>query len=95
MLVSVVENGHSQEVRSENYYLAGKTGTAQIAGPGGYLELATNHTFAGFGPASNPRLALVVKYEQPQRDWADSTAGPVFKEVMEYALHYLGVPEDR
>jgi len=95
MLVSVVENGHSQEVRSENYYLAGKTGTAQIAGPGGYLELATNHTFAGFGPASNPRLALVVKYEQPQRDWADSTAGTVFKEVMEYALHYLGVPEDR
>lgn len=95
MLVSVIENGHSTEVKSSDYYLAGKTGTAQIAGKGGYSESATNHTFAGFGPAGNPRIALVVKYEQPQRDWADSTVGPVFRDVMKFALGYLGVPKER
>lgn len=95
MLVSVIENGHSKEAKSANYYLAGKTGTAQIAGKGGYLEHVTNHTFAGYGPASNPKIALVVKFEQPGRDWADSTAGPVFRDVMKFALEYLGVPRER
>ena len=95
MLVSVIENGHSKEAKSANYYLAGKTGTAQIAGKGGYLEHVTNHTFAGYGPASNPKIAVVVKYEQPERDWADSTVGPVFRDVMKFALEYLGVPRER
>jgi len=95
MLVSVIENGHSKEAKSANYYLAGKTGTAQIAGKGGYLEHVTNHTFAGYGPASSPKIALVVKFEQPERDWADSTAGPVFRDVMKFALEYLGVPKER
>ena len=95
MLVSVIENGHSKEAKSANYYLAGKTGTAQIAGKGGDLEHVTNHTFAGYGPASNPKIAVVVKYEQPERDWADSTVGPVFRDVMKFALEYLGVPRER
>ena len=95
MLVSVIENGHSKEAKSADYYLAGKTGTAQIAGKGGYLEHVTNHTFAGYGPASNPKIAIVVKFEQPRRDWADSTAGPVFRDVMKFALGYLGVPKER
>lgn len=99
MLVQDVENGHSKGSRLSDYYLAGKTGTAQIAGKGGYLEVGTNHTFAGFGPASNPRITLVVKFEQPHmdplRDYADYTAGPVFKDVMKFALNYLGAPKDK
>ncbi len=95
MLVSVVESGHSKGSQIGNYYLAGKTGTAQIAGKGGYTE-ETNHTFAGFGPAgSTPRVVLVIKYEEPNRPWADATAGPVFKDVMKFALSYLGAPRER
>lgn len=95
MLVSVVESGHSKGSQIGNYYLAGKTGTAQIAGKGGYTD-ETNHTFVGFGPAaSTPRVVLIVKYEEPNRPWADSTAGPVFKDVMKFALSYLGAPKER
>lgn len=95
MLISDIENGHSKATKLKDYYLAGKTGTAQIAGKGGYIEDATNHTFAGFGPATNPKIVLVVKFEEPKSAWADYTAGPVFKEVMDFTLKYFALPKDK
>lgn len=94
MMVSVIENGHSKGNRLPHYYLAGKTGTAQIPGGGGYTN-ETNHTFAGFGPANNPKIVLIVKFEAPERLWADTTAGPVFKEIMNFALQYYNIPYER
>lgn len=94
MMVSVVEKGHSQKARFENYYIAGKTGTAQIPGPGGYTE-ETNHTFAGFGPVNNPKIVAVIKYEAPQRAWAESTATVTFQKIMDYVIKYYGLPEER
>ncbi len=94
MLVSVVEKGHSTKARFDHYYMAGKTGTAQIAGPGGYTE-ETNHTFAGFGPVNNPKIVAIVKYEMPQRAWAESTATITFQKIMDYAIKYYGLPEER
>jgi len=91
MLVSVVEKGHSMNVRIPGYYLGGKTGTAQIAGPGGYT-METNQSFVGFGPADDPKFAILVKFEKPQRAWADSTAAPVFKDIAEFALKYYQIP---
>jgi cell division protein FtsI/penicillin-binding protein 2 len=93
MLTSVVEN-HYTRARIPGYYVAGKTGTAQIPGPGGYSE-ETNHTFAGFAPATNPELVLVVKYEKPDQHWAEQTTLPVFKDVLEYALNYYGFSHDK
>ena len=90
MLVSVVEN-HYKVARIEHYYVAGKTGTAQIAENGKYSEEKTNHTFAGFAPADDPKFVLVVKYEEPERKWAEQTALPVFRDVMKFALDYYGV----
>jgi len=94
MLISVVEKGHSYMAKLENYYVAGKTGTAQIAGEGGYTD-ASNHTFVGYFPANNPRFVLLVKYEAPQRDWAESTAAPTFKKIAEFAVKYYGIKEER
>lgn len=94
MLVSVVEN-HYQAAKINAYYVAGKTGTAQIAERGVYSADRTNHTFAGFAPASDPALVLVVKYEEPERQWAEQTALPVFKDVMRFALNYYAIPGDR
>ncbi|MDO8499351.1 MAG: penicillin-binding protein 2 [bacterium] len=94
MLVSVIENGHGKKARFNDYYIAGKTGTAQIAGKGGYTE-ETNHTFAGFAPASDPEFVLVVKYEAPQRLWAESTVLPVFKDIINFTLNYYAVRNDR
>ena len=91
MLVSVIENGQGINAELDGYYIAGKTGTAQIAGPGGYTE-ETNHTFAGFAPADDPEIVLVVKYEAPQRNWSSTTAAPTFRDVMKFVLDYYGIP---
>ncbi len=95
MLVSVVENGSSYiKTKLPDYYVGGKTGTAQIPGKGGYTD-ETNHTFVGFGAANDPRFVLVVKYEKPARQWAESTAAPVFKDIMQFALQYYGIAPER
>lgn len=95
MLVSVVETTYTKTARLANYFAAGKTGTAQVSNKGKYDLYRTNHTFAGFAPANDPRLVLIVKYEEPQQQWAESTAAPVFKDVMEYALKYYSIKGDR
>lgn len=95
MLISVIEHGHSQTEKLNNYYLAGKTGTAQIARSGRYSADDTNHTFIGYFPATDPKFVLLVKYETPQANWAESTAAPVFKDVAKFALDYYGVPGDK
>jgi cell division protein FtsI/penicillin-binding protein 2 len=95
MLVSVVENGKSYlKTKLPDYYMGGKTGTAQIPGKGGYSE-DTNHTFVGFATAKDPQFVLVVKYEKPARQWAESTAAPVFKDIMHFALQYYGIAPER
>ena len=94
MLVSVVDN-HYHLAKIPGYYVAGKTGTAQIAEAGKYSIDRTNQTFAGFAPATNPQFVLVVKYEEPQRLWAEQTALPVFHDLLKFALEYYAVPNDR
>jgi len=93
MLVSVVEK-HSTGARVEGYYVGGKTGTAQIANPGGY-SLETNQSFVGFVPADNPKFAILVKFEKPNRAWAESTASPVFADIAKFALEYYHIPPKR
>lgn len=94
MLTSVVENAYVNSVKMPDYYLAGKTGTAQIPGPGGYTE-ESNHTFAGFAPATDAKFVLVIKYEAPDREWTESTAAVVFKDITDFALDYYGIEKDK
>lgn len=90
MLVSVVEN-HYKSARIPRYYVGGKTGTAQVAESGGYSDTRTNQTFVGFAPAENPQFVLVVKYEEPDKEWAEQSTIPVFKDVLSFALTYYGI----
>jgi stage V sporulation protein D (sporulation-specific penicillin-binding protein) len=95
MLISVIDNGSGyKRVKLDDYYVAGKTGTAQIAKGGKYSD-ESNHTFVGYFPATNPRFVLFVKYEAPQRQWAESTAAPVFKDVAKFLIDYYGIPPER
>ncbi len=94
MLVSVIDNGHTVAARIPKYYVAGKTGTAQIAGPGGYT-LETNHTFIGYAPASDPKFVVLVKYEKPKAVFADSTAAPTFKKIATFLLDYYSIAPER
>jgi len=97
MLVSVVENGHGKRAKVPGYYIAGKTGTAQVSRQGGlgYEEGVTIGTFAGYAPESNPRFAMVVRVDHPRDvQFAESSAAPLWGDIAKFALQYLEVPPD-
>lgn len=98
MLVSVVENGHGKRAKVPGYWIAGKTGTAQIAQNGGYSETAFNGSFAGFGPVEDPKFAMVVKIENPKSDnilFAESTVAPLFGQIAKFLLEYYRIAPTR
>lgn len=90
MLVRVVDEGHATAAGVEGYYVGGKTGTAQIAGPGGY-STETNHTFVGIAPIEEPKFVMLIKFEKPQRAFADSTTTPTFHKIAKFILDYYQV----
>jgi hypothetical protein len=72
--------------------VAGKTGTAQKAGVGGYQPGRHVPNFAGFAPADHPRCVAVVVLEEPQgKYYAADVAAPLFARVMSQALGILRV----
>ncbi|MFH1191851.1 MAG: penicillin-binding protein 2 [bacterium] len=95
MLVSVVEEGHAKKAGVKGYYVAGKTGTAQVAENGVYGN-KTIHTFAGFAPVDEPKFVLIVKLDNPKTGiFAESTAVPLANKIIEFALNYYGVKPER
>ncbi len=98
MMVQVVEKGHGYQAAVPGYYIAGKTGTAQIPLPSklGYDPRKTIGSFAGFAPVNDPKFAILVKIDVP-RDviWAESSAAPVFGEVANELLNYYKIPPSR
>ena len=98
MLVNVVENGHGKRAGVDGYYVAGKTGTAQIPKKNGrgYEENAHIGSFAGFAPANDPKFAMLVRLDNPRDvEWAESSAAPLFGEISEFLLQYLQVKTER
>ncbi|MEK9183212.1 MAG: penicillin-binding protein 2 [Patescibacteria group bacterium] len=96
MLTTVVREGHGKKAGVEGYYIGGKTGTAQIPGTNGeYVESATNQTFIGFGPVDDPVFVMLVKYEEPERRFAEYTAVPTFGEIAKFLLQYLEIPPNK
>jgi len=98
MLVSVVENGHGKRARVPGYYIAGKTGTAQVAREGalGYDPDLSIGTFAGFGPIEDPKFVIVVKIDNPKTvRFAESTAAPAFGELAKFLLDYFQIRPTR
>lgn len=98
MLVSVVENGHGKRAGVPGYWVAGKTGTAQVAkkDEAGYEEDETIGSFAGYAPASDPKFAMLVKIDHPRDvQWAESSAAPLFGTMAKFLLNYLQVPPER
>jgi len=94
MLVNVIDNGQAEKAAVDGYYVGGKTGTAQIAGPGGYTT-DTNHTFAGFAPADDPAFVIIVKFHKPKRKFASMTAAPAFGRIARIALEYYQIAPSR
>jgi len=87
MLEFVVgDGGTAKQAEVPGYRVAGKTGTADRVGANGRYSGKTA-SFIGFAPADKPEFVVAVILQNPIRGYfGGSTAGPVFKDVMTYAL---------
>ncbi len=97
LLQSVLaKGGTGQPARVPGYLVAGKTGTAWIAGPHGYDKHRYTSTFVGIAPASHPRLVVAVVMHEPKGKLylGGYVSGPVFQKIMEGSLRILNVPPD-
>jgi cell division protein FtsI (penicillin-binding protein 3) len=78
------------------YRVGGKTGTAHKLVNGEYAERRYIASFAGFAPASNPRLVMIVTVDEPApgAHFGGQVAAPVFGRVMSGAMRLLDIPPD-
>jgi cell division protein FtsI (penicillin-binding protein 3) len=97
MMEGVVLFGTGKQAQLNGYSSAGKTGTAQKIDPQTHTYSKTMHvaSFAGFAPVNNPVIAVAVIIDSPQGNYyGASVSAPVFAEVAQQVLEYLGVRHD-
>jgi len=96
LLASVVEGGTGRAAVVEGYRIGGKTGTANKLGNDGRYTEKTRASFVGMAPINDPQIVVAVLIDAPTFDYrtGGSSAAPVFAEVMEQALHRMGVAPD-
>jgi cell division protein FtsI (penicillin-binding protein 3) len=92
ILKNVVSRGTGENAALAEHVVAGKTGTAQKAGRGGYMPGHYVGSFAGYVPADKPKLVMLVVIDEPRgQHYGGTVAAPVFREVAEATLRYMGV----
>jgi cell division protein FtsI (penicillin-binding protein 3) len=85
------------------YTEAGKSGTAEKIVDGVYAKDHNISSFVGFAPANDPRFVLIISIDDPERkiipgigkhQFGGVCASPIFREISQRALQYLGVTPD-
>ena len=97
MMEGVVLYGTGKGAQLNGYSSGGKTGTAQKVDPATHLYSKTMHiaSFAGIAPVNNPVIAVAVILDTPKGEYyGAAVSAPVFSEVAQQILEYLGVPHD-
>jgi len=97
MMEGVVLFGTGKSAQLDGYSSAGKTGTAQKIDPATHTYSKTMHiaSFAGFAPVNSPVIAVAVVLDSPKGAYyGASVSAPVFAEVAQQVLEYLGVQHD-
>ncbi len=98
MLISTIEEGTARRAKIPGYYLAGKTGTAQIPwsvlgeNRRGYSD-QTTQSFIGYGPL-NAEFVILVSLSQPDTPTAEVSVVPAFRELAKYIIDYKQIPPD-
>ncbi|MEM9532636.1 MAG: penicillin-binding transpeptidase domain-containing protein [Pseudomonadota bacterium] len=97
MMMETVTRGGGTGTRAAvpHYRVAGKTGTSRKASAQGYNNRYVA-TFAGFAPASDPRVVVVVSINDPSSEeyYGGQIAAPTFRTILEGALRLMDVPPD-
>ncbi len=78
--MQVVEEGTAKKARVAGLPIAGKTGTANKVAGGSYNQGSYRASFAGFFPADDPQIAMIVVLDEP-RGYGGDAAAPVFQRV--------------
>ena len=98
MMEGVVESGTGTRAAVPGYRVAGKTGTAWKPRPGGGYGTAGDRdyvaSFAGFLPADDPQLVVLVVVDEPssERYSGGRAAAPIFSEFAQFAVRRLRIP---
>ena len=98
VMTGVVDGrGTGSRAAVPGYTVAGKTGTPRKPDPDGpgYLENSWLSTFAGYAPADDPAVTILVVVDDPQGEYYGGVvAAPVFQEIAEHAMRMLRVAPD-
>lgn len=99
MLQQVIEApGGVYRAQVPGYHVAGKSGTARKVSVGsrGYRDNAYRSLFAGFGPVSDPRIAVAIVIDEPSQGgyYGGLVSAPVFGKVMAGALRLMNIAPD-
>ena len=92
----MVSKGGGKNAFIAGYHIAGKTGTAQKAGVGGYQAGKYVSSFAGMAPSSDPKITVLVSIDEPNPSnyYASQTAAPTAKQVFTDLFNYLAIKGD-
>jgi len=90
------EEGTARRAAVKGYKVAGKTGTAQKIVNGTYSQSKFVSSFAGFIPADEPVVAIIVVVDEPPRPnhYGGKAAAPTFSKIAEAVAKYLEIPSD-
>jgi len=97
MMEGVVLYGSGKEAQLNGYSSGGKTGTAQKIDPATHRYSKSMHvaSFAGIAPVNSPVIAVAVVMDNPKGQiYGATVSAPVFTEVAQQVLEYLGVAHD-
>lgn len=99
MLVGVMDKSlRNGELKLDNYSIAIKTGTAQVADleRGGYYEDRNTHSFFGYFPAFEPKFIVFLYAVNPKGvPYASQTWADPFSRISKFLINYYEVPPDR
>lgn len=95
MLHETSVNTHYHSLVRPGYRVGGKTGTAQIPGPGGaYRTDVFNGTFVGYVGGSKPDYVIVIRINEPHVNYfaGAAAAEPLFAKVMDMLINDFSIP---
>ncbi len=99
MMEGIVIEGTGKGAALNGYSAGGKTGTAQKIDVVTHTYSKSLHvaSFAGMAPVSNPAITVAVVIDSPSVGsyYGAAVSAPVFQQVAQQVLEYLGVPHDQ